>query len=952
MLKGLFKPAWQHPDPDARCRAVAAIEPEQREVLAEIARGDAEPAVRVAALRRSDDLALLAERAGTDPDAAVCVQATERYRALLAGQAEGAATLAERIEHLGSDTPTGLLEFLAREGKEPELRVQALAGVHSASLLGELTIGDPVAAVRHAALERLSDEPTLEQIQHADRQNDKHVRRRVREKLAALRAARERPLAVTSRCQAICTLVDQLAEDDVPARAEERMRQLEREWQALEPEHRQPLESAFATARQRFEQHLEERHQRIGKARFARETVIAGLQAALDENTEGSVHAGRALEEALRDARSAWADAPALPPDGGEDLQRHFDALCQSGRDAADEARREATLATLCADGETLLARSGPLGEHEVKEWERRLPAPLPATPGQRNESREERTAAMHQALRDRVREQASHKDEMLARLATTLEELATAVREGTAKRALPLDKEIGTLLAELATIGVSRERIGPLAARHRSLAPKVRVMESWQRFGADQARERLCAKVEALLDGEHEPPEIATLLRTARGEWQGLPAGDPAREHALRRRFEKAASKAFKPCKAFFEEQTRSREASRQKKLELLARLDAFVADSDWSHVDWKAALRLRRDTLADWQRAGPADRNKARGLERKLRSSLAALDEPLQHERQRCLQQREGLIERATALQEAPDPRRAVDECKQLQREWQVTVPGPRRAEDALWARFRAACDNVFGARQRAFDGQRETWQANLARKRTLCEQAEALANTEDVADAQRELARLQSEWREAGPVARAEAAAVEKRFAAAAARLVKRREADAEQARRASLRRLQDKAELCHAAEALAGTADQGLAALETRWASLAPLDAKGEEQIIAARFDQACRAARGEDEALTSRARTESENRQARETLCLRMEILAGVESPPEYAAARMNFQVQRLSSALGGRGAAPGRDTLEGLLREWCLNGAAPAADAATLESRFSTAAAAGAARQG
>jgi hypothetical protein len=68
----------------------------------------------------------------------------------------------------------------------------------------------------------------------------------------------------------------------------------------------------------------------------------------------------------------------------------------------------------------------------------------------------------------------------------------------------------------------------------------------------------------------------------------------------------------------------------------------------------------------------------------------------------------------------------------------------------------------------------------------------------------------------------------------------------------------------------------------------------------------------------------------------------MEVLAGIDSPPEHAEARMAFQVERLASALGERKGSTA-DSLEALVRVWCLTGPVPAAYAEALEARFEAA---------
>src|SRR5687768_18163034 len=62
------QPRWKHADPAVRAAAVYELGPDEADALRTLAREDAEPRVRRAAVNRLDDLAVLADVARTDPD--------------------------------------------------------------------------------------------------------------------------------------------------------------------------------------------------------------------------------------------------------------------------------------------------------------------------------------------------------------------------------------------------------------------------------------------------------------------------------------------------------------------------------------------------------------------------------------------------------------------------------------------------------------------------------------------------------------------------------------------------------------------------------------------------------------------------------------------------------------------------------------------------------------------
>jgi hypothetical protein len=62
------QPRWKHADPAVRAAAVYELGADETDALRALAREDADPRVRRAAVNRIDDLSVLADVARTDPD--------------------------------------------------------------------------------------------------------------------------------------------------------------------------------------------------------------------------------------------------------------------------------------------------------------------------------------------------------------------------------------------------------------------------------------------------------------------------------------------------------------------------------------------------------------------------------------------------------------------------------------------------------------------------------------------------------------------------------------------------------------------------------------------------------------------------------------------------------------------------------------------------------------------
>ncbi|HEX5122975.1 MAG TPA: hypothetical protein VFV97_06995, partial [Rhodanobacteraceae bacterium] len=188
----LNKPRWQAKE--AAVRRAGVAEDDDAELLAtlsSIAREDADPGVRSAALKRLAEPALAQRIAHDDTDAGVRDDARRLWFDLLAGVHAKAPSPTECVRLLRAQDDVALIEHIARNAPDATLREAALARVTRASLLAERATADTSPDLRLAALERIDDEALLDRLAERTRKSDKRVSRRARERADALRAHRD-----------------------------------------------------------------------------------------------------------------------------------------------------------------------------------------------------------------------------------------------------------------------------------------------------------------------------------------------------------------------------------------------------------------------------------------------------------------------------------------------------------------------------------------------------------------------------------------------------------------------------------------------------------------------------------------------------------------------------------------------------------------------------------------
>ena len=238
------------------------------------------------------------------------------------------------------------------------------------------------------------------------------------------------------------------------------------------------------------------------------------------------------------------------------------------------------------------------------------------------------------------------------------------------------------------------------------------------------------------------------------------------------------------------------ARAVVRTERVQLVEEAEA-LAEADPAQVQWKASGERLRAVFEEWR-----EQQRAAGTARLPKGEEDELWRRLKHARNRFERHRrhhfaeldarhgeaqavkEGLIAEAEALSGSTEWGPTSTAYRQLMDSWKAAPRAARKEDDALWARFRAAQDVFFSARDAKDAEQLEDERANLVVKEALLAEAEAILPVRDVRAATAALRDVQDRWDAAGRVPRTDLGRVEKRMRAVEQAV---RDADTERWRR---------------------------------------------------------------------------------------------------------------------------------------------------------------------
>lgn len=793
----------------------------------------------------------------------------------------------------------------ARERQAAQLK--ALGNDEAAA--AEFILQSPFSELRLAAAELLHGREQLERVYGAMRNVDRRVAKLVHGRLDAIRHHEaELRRGEDTLAQARAMLADALLTPN-------HVGELDRKWSVIRaPELAADFEAVRAQLGARLEAQVQLQRAMIDRLTALRQLDGQGLDAAA---------LGEALARLQQEQAAALADPghPSLPRalvgELSNELTRLTASLATAEKDAAALSARDAALTAWAAQPQEELTPDA-----LRRDWQR-LPA-MPANAAA--EALQARFDALLASFPQAIRKpkavpaaapadsgSAPARDQGADRaFLEQVEALEAALQQGSLGTAAEIDKSLKDAKDKgVRLTGAQLEHLTHLRA-------DLKRLSDWARWGGNVSREELIKTVETLATQNLAMGELAKKVGSMRERWKALDTLSGPAPRSLWERFDAACSAAYAPAAAHFRQLADERHANAARGQALIDEAQAEIANLQQDNADWKHVSATVQRLRTAWSHLGAVDRKEKKRLDGLFSEALTTLQRPLENQRKVEVAVREQLIEEVHKLD--PNERHAVDMLRELQSRWQEharALPLERKAEQALWQRFRAACDALFAARKEhahAADSERRTHEAA---KEALCARLEAAALDATPSNVARMLREAAAEWQAIGPVPRAHEARIEGRYQAAVAQV----QAQVAQVRRAADTVLagvvRDKLRLIQALETAladpdsnAGTHTQG-DDWRARWAALAPVDG-GYEPVLQKRFDAALAALEGDRAAY---ARQLQENRPRLLNDLLRLEIAAGIDSGAEFARDRLRLQVEVLQSSLKS-GQKPGGNTAE------------------------------------
>ena len=284
------------------------------------------------------------------------------------------------------------------------------------------------------------------------------------------------------------------------------------------------------------------------------------------------------------------------------------------------------------------------------------------------------------------------------------------------------------------------------------------------------EAKIALCEQAEALVM-EQSVVSAFRKLQKLHDEWRETgPVANEFKE-PLWERFKQASSRVNKAHQEYFESLKGEQQKNLEMKTELCVKAEELSEQMLTSRKEWNKANDRLLEIQKVWKTIGFAPKKDNTRIYERFRNACdrffamkrdyyAQIKAEMDHN----LQLKNEICEAAESIKDSEDWKKTADELIALQKRWKEIGTVSRRHSDAVWKRFRAACDYFFERKAAHFSSIDSEQERNLQAKRELLEQMKACDVKEGGYEA---IKSFQRKWNEIGYVPIKQKDALQKQY-----------------------------------------------------------------------------------------------------------------------------------------------------------------------------------------
>lgn len=255
---------------------------------------------------------------------------------------------------------------------------------------------------------------------------------------------------------------------------------------------------------------------------------------------------------------------------------------------------------------------------------------------------------------------------------------------------------------------------------------------------------------------------DVESKLKALQNDWEEIGPATQDRWEEIKEAYWSNVKAVWERIKAFYDERREQFQVNLDRKKELLVEAKEIVAKENETTKDWDVNTKALIALQNTWKEVGFGPKKENEEVWHEFRAECDSFFEAkskfyegINEIYDKAKVKKEALIAKVDTLKDSTDWKDTTQKIIQLQKDWKACGNAGNKNEQALWKKFRGACDSFFNAKQKHFEDMDKQNEVNLVAKEEIIAKIKAYKPGKDQKQTVADLKAFSQSFNEAGKV-----------------------------------------------------------------------------------------------------------------------------------------------------------------------------------------------------
>jgi len=234
------------------------------------------------------------------------------------------------------------------------------------------------------------------------------------------------------------------------------------------------------------------------------------------------------------------------------------------------------------------------------------------------------------------------------------------------------------------------------------------RYFDEMSSFATNPKREELITEITDIITNPLEDPKKqAHRIHDLQAKWQLLDLSSRPASREQWSKFNELCNKGWEPCSEYFDELKAIKVNNANQRFKIIEEINIYVSENSSNWPEVRTLIQYMRGTFDQWQKFAPVLDKDLNKLKSAYFESKKPINDYIKKQESYVIAIKESLISKVDAI-DGEDGDLNIKKFNDLKNEWKKAGSAGRKHDNKLWDKFNKSADRLFNAKKEVLDAE----------------------------------------------------------------------------------------------------------------------------------------------------------------------------------------------------------------------------------------------------